>query len=379
MNNTCGANAAGCSPIASSRTTPPSSRICWLTKNAAATRPAPPVSSGCPRSPGSISTSTAAMSSVKHRRPSTCRRSSRNWTRSQSSPTWPSDRWNIPFRGDMQKTPDTMPARKKRRRDQPHKVLHLTTYQRLEQYLGAFAQGHFHLLILVGAGGLAKSRSVRAVLNGQACWIEGNATPFGMYAKLYRHRDEFVVIDDVDALYADRSGVRLLKCLCQTEEEKTVAWHSDARSLERQGIPREFVTKSRVVIICNDWQTLDQNVAALQDRGHVLLFQPGAAEVHRKAGTWFDDPEIHDWFAANLHRVREPSLRHYVRAKELKAAGMDWTAVLASEGENRRARLAAELLASATYGSTAARVKAFVEQGGGCRATFFNYRRYLLK
>ena len=34
-----------------------------------------------------------------------------------------------------------MPATKKRRRDQPHKVLHLTTYQRLEQYLGAFARG----------------------------------------------------------------------------------------------------------------------------------------------------------------------------------------------------------------------------------------------
>ena len=151
-----------------------------------------------------------------------------------------------------------MPARKKRRHDQPHKVLHLTTYQRLEEYLRAFAQGHFHLLILVGAGGLAKSRSVRAVLDGKACWIEGNATPFGMYAKLYRHRDQFVVIDDVDALYADRSGVRLLKCLCQTEEEKAVAWHSDARSLERQGIPREFTTKSRVVIISNDWKTLEQ-------------------------------------------------------------------------------------------------------------------------
>ena len=94
--------------------------------------------------------------------------------------------------------------------------------------------------------------------DGEACWIEGNATPFGMYAKLYRHRDQFVVIDDVDALYADRSGVRLLKCLCQTEEEKAVAWHSDARSLERQRIPREFTTKSRVVIISNDWQTLEQ-------------------------------------------------------------------------------------------------------------------------
>jgi hypothetical protein len=270
-----------------------------------------------------------------------------------------------------------MPTRTKRRRRNPEKALRVTTYDRLEGYLRAFAAGHFHLLVLVGAGGLAKSRSVRAVLDGEACWIEGNATPFGMYVKLYRHRDQFVVIDDVDALYADRSGVRLLKCLCQTEEEKAVAWHSDARSLERQGIPREFVTKSRVVIISNDWKTLDENVAALQDRGHVLLFQPGAAEVHRKAGTWFDDPEIYEWFAANLHRVREPSLRHYVRAKELKAAGMDWTEVLASEAENPRARLAAEILTSATYESTAARVQAFVERGGGCRATFFNYRRKL--
>jgi hypothetical protein len=270
-----------------------------------------------------------------------------------------------------------MPLRKKRQRGQPHKVLQLTTYQRLEEYVRAFAQGHFHLLILVGSGGLAKSRSVKAVLDGKACWIEGNATPFGMYVKLYRHRDQFVVIDDVDALYADRSGVRLLKCLCQTEEAKAVAWHSDARSLERQGIPREFTTKSRVVIISNDWKTLNKNVAALQDRGHVLLFQPNAAEVHTQAGKWFDDHEIYEWFASNLHRVREPSLRHYVRARELKAAEMDWTAVLMAEAENPRARLATELLASGTYVSTSERVKAFVEQGGGCRATFFNYRRKL--
>ena len=272
-----------------------------------------------------------------------------------------------------------MTAKTKRRRRNPEKAVPVTTYERLETYLRAFAEGHFHLLVLVGSAGLSKSRSVKAVLGGKACWIEGNATPFGMYVKLYRHRDQFVVIDDVDALYADRSGVRLLKCLCQTEEEKAVAWHSDARSLERQGIPREFTTKSRVVIISNDWQTLNKNVAALQDRGHVLHFEPGALEVHREAGRWFDDAEIYRWFGENLHRVREPSLRHYVRARELKAAGMDWTAVLAVEDENPRARLAAELLASTAYGSTAARVKAFVEQGGGCRATFFNYRRYLLK
>src|SRR5207344_3036142 len=103
-------------------------------------------------------------------------------------------------------------------------------------------------------------------------------------------------------------------------------------------------------------KTLNKNVAALQDRGHVLFFQPSAAEVHRMAGTWFDDEEIYQWFAANLHRVRQPSLRHYVRAKELKAAGMDWTEVLADEAENRRARLAGEILASTEYASTSERV-----------------------
>jgi hypothetical protein len=132
-----------------------------------------------------------------------------------------------------------------------------------------------------------------------------------------------------------------------------------------------------VQCVCVFWTTLNKNVDALQDRGHVLLFEPSAAEVHAKVGTWFADQEIYEWFAANLQRVREPTQRHYTRARELKAAGMDWTGVLASEGENPRARLAAELLASAGYESTAARVRAFVEQGGGCRATFFNYRRRL--
>ena len=98
------------------------------------------------------------------------------------------------------------------------------------------------------------------------------------------------------------------------------------------------------MIISNDWQTLNKNVAALQDRGHVLLFQPTAVEVHQRAGTWFDDEEIYEWFAKNLHRVRELSFRHDVCAKELKAAGMDWTAVLAAEeARTRCARLAAEL------------------------------------
>ncbi len=226
----------------------------------------------------------------------------------------------------------------------------------------------------MGAPGLAKSRTVREQLSRDTCWIEGNATPFGMYVKLHRHRDKFVVIDDVDSLYADRNGVRLLKCLCQTEPEKSVAWHSAARALEREGIPREFVTTSRVIIICNDWKTLNRNVVALQDRGHTLVFEPTAEEVHRKTGEWFDeDPDIYEWFGENLHLVKGPSMRTYLRAAELKRAGMDWMDIVPLAPEDQRQRLVAELQADSSYSTEESRARDFIARGAGCRATYFNH------
>jgi hypothetical protein len=127
--------------------------------------------------------------------------------------------------------------------------------------------------------------------------------------------------------------------------------------------------------ICRSY--LPKNVAALQDRGHVLFFEPSAAELHRKAGEWFNDREIYQWFGANLHRLQEPSLRYYVRARELKAPGMNWKDALEVTEENRREEIASQLLKSDEFGSTAERVEAFIEQGGGCRATFFNYKKRL--
>ena len=263
-------------------------------------------------------------------------------------------------------------------RGRPEGAVHISTYRQLEDFISAFAAGHINLLILVGAPGLAKSRTVREQLSDGACWIEGNATPFGMYVKLFRHRGQFVVIDDVDSLYADRNGVRLLKCLCQTEPEKAVAWHSAARALEREGIPREFVTSSRVIIICNDWKTLNRNVVALQDRGHTLVFEPTAEEVHKKTGEWFDqDTDIYEWFGENLHLVKEPSMRTYLRAAELKRAGMDWMDIVPLAPEDHRQRLVAELQADNSFGTEEARAQEFIARGGGCRATYFNHSRRL--
>jgi hypothetical protein len=251
------------------------------------------------------------------------------------------------------------------------------TYAQLHQFVTAFAQGHLNLLILLGGAGLAKSQTVRQAVGPEVCWIEGNATPFGIYTELWRHRDQLVVIDDVDSLYANPSGVRLLKGLCQTDPQKTIAWHSAAAALDREQIPRAFPTTSRVAIIGNTWKTVNANVAAVQDRGHVVVFQPTAAEVHRQVGQWFDDQEIYTWFAAHLHLIREPSMRHYVRAAELKRAGLNWLQAVPCPQLSRKTLLVAQLRADPRYPTEEARAQAFVAQGEGCRATYFNHARKL--
>jgi hypothetical protein len=258
----------------------------------------------------------------------------------------------------------------------PAGALVVRTYAQLSEYVRAFSCGQLGLLIVVGRPGLAKSQLFRQA-TGDACWIEGNATAFGMYCALYHARDHLIVIDDVDSLYASPAGLRLLKCLCQTDPVKRVAWQSAASQLDREEIPRAFVTASKVAILANDWRTLNDNVAAVQDRGHVLLFEPTAEEVHQQAGRWFDDAEIYRWFGEHLHLIAEPSLRHYVRAAELKRAGLDWLQALPLVWMSSKAMLVMRLRADPSYPTEEARARAFVALGGGCRATYFNQARKL--
>ena len=91
----------------------------------------------------------------------------------------------------------------------PH-ALRLATYAELEAYVRAFAAGHLPLLMLIGPPGVGKSRCLRQALDSRAGWLSGQATPLGIYLQAYEHRNQPLVLDDVDGLYADRSGIRFL-------------------------------------------------------------------------------------------------------------------------------------------------------------------------
>jgi hypothetical protein len=256
--------------------------------------------------------------------------------------------------------------------------IRLTTYADLEKIAAAFAHGNLKLLILVGSHGLGKSRIVRQALRGRpVCWLEGNTSAFGLYCQLWHHRWDPVVLDDLDGLYASPDGIRLLKCLTQSEPLKRVSWYTDAATLQRDDIPQQFSTTSPVAIITNEWKTLNRDVAALQDRGHLVIFRPSAQEVHARTAAWFWDQEIFDFWAERLQVLREPSMRHYVAAWELKQAGLDWKSLALSRCLSGRALLVAQLKANPRYDSEAERVRAFIAQGGGSRSTYFNLSRKL--
>jgi hypothetical protein len=259
----------------------------------------------------------------------------------------------------------------------PRLAIRVAAYRDLEAFLRGFAHGHLNLLILLGGPGLGKSQKLRQVLGNPVCWLEGSASAFGIYRQLWEHRHQLVVLDDVDSLYADRDGVRLLKSLAQTDPTKTVAWHSEARALQRDAIPRQFRTCSRVAILGNRWRTGNADVAALQDRGHVVVFQPSALEVHQEAARWFWDQEVFDFVSQCLHLFSQPSLRHYVAAWELKRAGVDWRGLVLSRCLSGKPLLVAQLKANPGYATEEARSLAFIAAGGGCRATYFNLARQL--
>jgi hypothetical protein len=145
--------------------------------------------------------------------------------------------------------------------------------------------------------------------------LSGNASAFWIYQEAYRHRGRALVLDDVDGLYRGADGLRLLKALRQTEPVKSVSWLTDARALQRRGIPRQFTTTSHSALIVSRWKSLHADVSALEDRAHFLFFAPSPLEVHQDAGRWFWDQEIYDFVAAHLHLMQ--SLRAYINGAEL--------------------------------------------------------------
>jgi hypothetical protein len=93
----------------------------------------------------------------------------------------------------------------------PREVIVLTTYAQLHLYLEKFSAGELGLVLLLGRHGTGKSEGVRRALQlssskersdrpegKQVLYVDGHMQPFGLYRNLWEHRNQSVVLDDLD-------------------------------------------------------------------------------------------------------------------------------------------------------------------------------------
>jgi hypothetical protein len=273
----------------------------------------------------------------------------------------------------------------------PREVIGLTTFAQLDLYLRKFSSGELGLVLLLGRHGTGKSEGVKRALSvpdpaapadadvpGATLYLEGHMQPFGLYRQLWEHRDRLIVLDDLDRLYADPDCVRLLKPLCNTVKHKRLHWLTNL-TMNDGDIPASFVTSSSVILIANEWKSLNPNVKALEDRAIILHFNPSNQEVHRKVGEWFDDPEVYEFLGQIIAVVPSISMRHYCKGSRLRRSGLaDWrTSLLQMVIPDTRHACVLAVQHDPDLHSEQQRVEQFIALTRCSRATYFRIKSRL--
>jgi len=266
----------------------------------------------------------------------------------------------------------------------PADAIVVTNYYDLGCYLSRFAEGSLDLLLLLGKPGIGKTEAVKRALgiddrhHSGALYVEGHAQPFGLYQGLWRNRDSPVVLDDLDRLYANPDCVRILKPLCNTCRAKRISWLSNAVAAVPE-LPNEFTTTSTVMLIANEWRSLNGNVRALEDRAIILWFNPSHDEIHRKTAEWFDEPDIYRFIGSYLPHIPQLSMRYYDKAKRLRNAGfLDWKkSLLQMMLNDRTVAVVAGLQLDPRLSNDAQRIKQFIAETGLSRRTYYRTKANL--
>jgi hypothetical protein len=269
-----------------------------------------------------------------------------------------------------------------KKKPEPDASVFLTvdTYSRFHQFCKAFGIGKIPMLMVVGEPGTSKTQSISQNLKRKHRIIKGQQSAISIYCDLYRHRNELIVIDDVDSLYADDACRRIVKCLCQSDPIKHLEWNTRSRYLDEEQIPRAFDTMSNTCIIANEWKTISQDVAAIEDRGCCLRFVPTAVEVHKHVAPWFTDQQIFDFMAGIAHLIEKPSMRHYLFARNMKQSGFkDWRDLTIERVCSRKVMPVAKIVYDPALPTEEDKAAAFVSAGLGHRTTFFRLKKKLPK
>jgi hypothetical protein len=230
----------------------------------------------------------------------------------------------------------------------------LEDYDKIRFYLRKWAEGHYRCMLMVGPPGRGKSKLAQIVTNRHASangtkpahLIRCHGKPFSTYVEAYQHQGQDLILDDVDGLYADADGQRLVKAFGETEVPRTIPWPTIAADKAR--VPKEFQFSKSVLIIDNAWG-VSSHLEVIEDRSRAFLVEPPAPAIHCYVGEWFNQTSIHDMiygFVGEHINVLAPiiSTRLYGHALDAYNAGEDWQEFLLKRGQIDDQRIEKEML-----------------------------------
>ncbi len=203
-------------------------------------------------------------------------------------------------------------------------MIKISKYSTLRKIIQKFSEGHFDLVIIISRGGLGKTFLAEEILDDKVCEINSHVTPLGLYQLGYEFKDQLMWFDDIEALFNDDKLVGLMKQFCQTQTLKKIRWMtSKGISTEDLKIPREFKTKSKILLTCNSLRRIrNDSVLALLDRAIQIYFIPSDEEIINYIKSNFKS--IDESIITKLTIQKKLSLRDYVKSVQLKGAGFNF-------------------------------------------------------
>ena len=234
-------------------------------------------------------------------------------------------------------------------------------FDMLEDMTRACKKGDVKAMIVSGPPGVGKSFGVEKVLGKHDTIaalserapkyqvVKGAMSAIGLYCKLFNYadKDNVLVFDDCDSIFADELSLNILKAALDSKKNRTIHWNTDSFKLRNEGVPDSFTFKGSAIFITNlkfdkSKGKVREHLMALESRCHYIdltidtdrekmlriqqIVRDGMLSDYAFAQELIQD--IVDFVDINKNRLRELSLRTVLKVADLAKAFPDkWEAM----------------------------------------------------
>ena len=234
-------------------------------------------------------------------------------------------------------------------------------FDMLEDMTRATKKGDVRAMIVSGPPGVGKSFGVEKVLGKHDIIatlgerqpkyqvVKGAMSAIGLYCKLFNYadKDNVLVFDDCDSIFADELSLNILKAALDSKKNRTIHWNTDSFKLRNEGVPDSFTFKGGAIFITNlkfdkSKGKVREHLMALESRCHYIdltidtdrekmlriqqIVKDGMLDEYKLAEDVVQD--IVDFVDINKNRLRELSLRTILKVADLAKAFPDkWEAM----------------------------------------------------